>query len=323
MKKTNPHRQAWARLLEGQSFIIACHQRPDGDTIGSSLALAHALRRLGKDAVIVSADGLPDGYDFIPESDTIVTSTDRRGFDFGVLVDSEGTNRVGPAEEAVLSSKSTACIDHHQPNGGFGEVRVVDTSASSTAELVVEFLQANEVEIDNIMATQLMAGLVSDTGAFRFANVTPRTFRVAALLMELGAKPSEIARAVYESRPLQAMKLMGRAMSSLQTDPTGQVVWAVITGGDMQETGTTDADTESVVNLVRWVKGPRVAILFRETKPNSIRTSLRSSDGVDVDRVARVFGGGGHKAAAGCTLEASLDEAVERVVGEVLKWTAS
>jgi phosphoesterase RecJ-like protein len=323
MKRTEDLRRAWARLTEGRSFVLACHQRPDGDALGSALALARVLRAMGKDATVVSEDGVPELCSFIPESETVVTGTDRRDFDVGVLVDSEGAKRVGSAADAVRSARVTACIDHHLPDGEFGEIRIVDSTASSTAELLLALLQANDVSVDSVVATQLMAGLVNDTGAFRFANTSPETFRAAAHLMELGASPSAVAREIYESKPMRAMKLLGRALESLQTDPSGSVVWAVITQSDLREFGATDADTDSVVNVVSQVKGPSVAILLRETEPRSIRISLRSRDGVDVNQIARAFGGGGHAAAAGCTIARPLDAAREAVVAEVLKWMQS
>ena len=322
-KRINQLRDAWSKLTGAHSFVLACHQRPDGDALGSALAIARVLRQAGKDAVVVCEDGVPENYKFIPESGTILASTDRRDFDVGVLVDCEGVKRIGSAKDAVLSCGTSACIDHHVPNGEFGDIRIIDPEASSTAELVVELFEANEIEIDEVLATQLMAGLVADTGAFRFANATPKTFQVASRLTEAGAKASDIAREVYESRSLRSMKLLGRALASLRIHETGRIVWAEVTGKDLDDLQATDADTESIVNLVRWVKGPDVAALFRETKPNSIRISLRSCDGVDVDRIARAFGGGGHHAAAGCTIEAPLDEARKMLIEEVLKWTAS
>ncbi|MGC8861495.1 MAG: DHH family phosphoesterase [Armatimonadota bacterium] len=321
--RTDQLRSAWARLTDARSFVLACHERPDGDTLGSALAVGGVLRRLGKDVTVVCEDGVPDNYRFIPDSETVLTSTARRDFDVGMLVDCEGLNRAGSAAEAVAAARVTACIDHHVPNGGFGEIRVIDTEASSTAELVFELLEANEVELDRNLATQLMAGLVADTGAFRFANATPRTFEVAARLTRAGAKPSEIAREVYESRSLRSMKLLGRALASLKIHETGRVVWAEVTRKDLDELGAADADTEGIVNLVRWVKGPDVAVLFREVKPGSVRVSLRSDSNVDVDRVARTFGGGGHRAAAGCTIEAPLDDARKMLINEVLRWTGS
>ncbi|MCE5199928.1 MAG: bifunctional oligoribonuclease/PAP phosphatase NrnA [Armatimonadota bacterium] len=320
MMKIDLLKDAWARFMEARSFVLACHQRPDGDTLGSALGLAHVLRLAGKDVVVISEDGIPDNYTFLPESDTVVTSTDRRDFDIGVLIDSEGTKRIGSAADAVTSSKVHACVDHHLPSGGFGEIRVVDYHRSSTAEVVYELLEANDVIFDAVAATHLLTGIISDTGGFKFSNTKPRTFEIASKLQAHGADPAMIAREVYESRPIRSMKLLGRALGSLQIDESGRVVWATISKHDLDELGATDADTDSIVNHVTTVKGPKVAILFRESKPGSIRISLRSRDGVDVDRVARAFGGGGHKAAAGCHVEGSLDHAVDVVVNEVLKW---
>lgn len=316
-------RQAWQALCEGQSFALACHLRPDGDTLGSALALAHILRGLDKDVIVLAEDGVPENYTFIPESETVLKSTDRRDFDFGILIDSEATKRVGGAATVLENAKKTGCIDHHVPGEAYGDVRVVNTGASATAVVIYDLLEANGVELDNISAVQLMSSLIADTGGFRFGNTNTRSFEIAAKLTELGAAPSTIYRSIFDSKPLRAAKLLGLALSSLKTDPSGQVIWAKITQDDMASVGATDADTDSVVNHVGAVKGPKVAILFRETMPGSIRTSLRSRDGYDVDRVARVFNGGGHKAAAGCTVEAPLAEAESMVVNEVLKWMES
>lgn len=323
MKTQAELREAWSRIAGGRSYVLACHQRPDGDTLGSALAVARVLRSLGRDVVVVSEDGVPDNYAFVPDAEIVVRSTDRRDFDMGVLVDSEGISRVGSAADAVRSARITACIDHHVPENQFGDIRITDPDYSATAELIAELLEASSIEVDSTVATQLLTGLIADTGAFRFANTSPRTFHVAARLTDLGADPSAIARQVYDSRPLRAVKLLGRALSSLRTDIDGRVVWAVIRRSDMDELAATDADTDSVVNHVRSVRGPEVAILFREIEPNVVRISLRSNAGVDVNQVARRFGGGGHAAAAGCTVDAPIDEAQSRVVGEVLKWMES
>lgn len=303
--------------------MLACHQRPDGDTLGSALALARVLRAMGRDVVVVCEDGVPENYLFIPDADTVVQSTSRRDFDFGVLVDSEGISRVGSAGEAVTAAKTTACIDHHLPENEFGDVRITDPDYSATAELVAELFDAAGIDIDVTVASQLLTGIIADTGAFRFANTSPRTFHVAARLTDLGADPALIAREVYDSKPLRAAKLLGRALSSLETDPGGKVVWAVIRKSDLDELQATDGDTDSIVNHVRSVRGPEVAVLFREIQPNVIRISLRSNGNVDVNQVAKQFGGGGHAAAAGCTVEAPLDEACNRVIQEVLNWTGS
>jgi phosphoesterase RecJ-like protein len=281
------------------------------------------LRGFGKDVTVLSADGVPDNYTFIPESETVVRQTGRRDFDVGMLVDSESTSRIGPAKEVVEAGRVAACVDHHVPNGEFGEIRVIDHGASSTAEVIVEWLDAAGVDIDSTAAAQLLTALVADTGGFRFANTKPRTLEVAARLTASGAQPSVIYREVFESKPLRAAKLLGRALTSLQTDPTGRIVWATVTRKDLDELNAVDADTESIVNHVGAVRGAKVAILFRETEPKVVRISLRSRDGFDVDRVARVFDGGGHVAAAGCTVRLPLDDARKAVLDEVAKWMDS
>ena len=323
MTKAEVLRNAWVALDAGQSFVFACHGGPDGDTLGSALALSRVMRARGKDVVVLSEDGVPENYRFIPESDTIVTATDRRDFDVGMLVDCEGVKRAGKSAEPIVAAKTTACIDHHVPDGEFGQVRIVDQTASATAELVFDLLEANQVTINKICATQLLTGLIADTGAFRFANTSPRTFHTAARLTDLGGDPSVIAREVYDTRPLRAVKLLGRTLSSVEIKENGLVVVGVITRDDLDELQASDTDTDSIINYVRMVKGAKVAILFREIERKSIRISLRSRDGVDVNQVARAFGGGGHVAAAGCTVEATLEEAKRLVLSEVNKWMES
>ena len=321
--KTNLLKEAWARLSECRSFVLACHQRPDGDTLGSALALAHVLRQLGKEVTVLSEDGVPENYEFIPESETVQKSADNRIFDCGIIVDSEAVKRVGNVAGTITSAKMTVCIDHHIPEESFGDIRIVNSKASSTAEVLVDLIDANEIPLDNISATQLMTGLIADTGAFRFSNTTARTLRIAARLADDGADPSAIAREVYNNKPLRAAKLLGKALESMDMDKDGRVVWAMITRKDLLDLGASDADTDSIVNQVGAVKGPRVALLLRESEPNSIRISLRSKGDVDVNQIARVFGGGGHVAASGCTINAPIDEARERIVTEVLKWMES
>ena len=323
MKKTALLRDAWRRLSRNHSFVLACHQNPDGDALGTALALAHVLRQQGKDVTVVCEGGLAESYRFIPEQETLVETTDRRDFDVGILVDCEGLKRAGSAADVVAGARIGACIDHHIPDDEFGEIRVVDQQASSTAELVVRILEVNNVTIDAVAATQLMTGLINDTGGFRFANTSAETFRVAARLAELGASPSAIAREVYETRPVRALKLLGRALESLEASSGGEVVWAVITRRNLDELEADDSDTDGIVNQLGHAKGSKVAILFREVRPNQIRVSLRSRDGFDVNRVARAFDGGGHTSAAGCTLEMPLEQAREAVLGEVTKWMES
>lgn len=318
--KTGLLKSAWSRLAANHTFVIACHVNPDGDAIGSSLALSRVLRALGKDVTVICEGGVPDSYDYIPGREEVLDNTSRRGFDVGLLVDCEGLARAGTAAEAVSSARTTACIDHHIPDDGFGDIRIVDQTASSTAELVLQVLDANGVRIDSTAAMQLMIGVVNDTGGFRFGNTTVRTFKAAARLTELGADASYAARCIYETRSAAALRLLGRALASLQTCAGGRVVWAVVTQKDIDELGASHSDTDGIVNQVAYARGAVVAMLFREIAADEIRVSLRSREGFDVNRVARAFGGGGHAAAAGCTLRMPLDAARDQILREVGRW---
>lgn len=316
-------KDAWSRLTRSESFALACHVRPDGDCLGAALALARALRALGKDAVVLSQDPVPENYLFLPGSETAVQETPRRDFAVGVLVDSDAPKRAGVSSEAVLSSPVLARIDHHLSTDSFGDIQIVDTQVSSTCELVAELFVANDIPIDSDSATLLLAGIIFDTGGFRYPNASARTFEIASHLAALGARPAAISREIFESRPLRAAKLLGRALSSMKSGDAGAIVWAEITHDDYSDLEATDADTEGIVNSVAAVKGPKVAILFREVERDAIRVSLRSREGVDVNVIAKVFEGGGHAAAAGCTVNAPLAEAEALVIGEVRRWMES
>ena len=309
-------------IRSGQSFLIACHVRPDGDTLGCALALAGALRRTGKQVEIVSPDGVPATYRFLPGANSIIAATDKRGFHAAIAPDCDGLERVGDALEAVQSARRILSIDHHSSKAPFGDVQLYDATAAATAEIVVELFDRMGTPIDEETAVCLMTGLVSDTGAFRFQNVTPKTFLAAARLASAGASPHEIARLVYESRSAESTRLLGVALAGLKTDETHRIVWAVLTREDFERTGATDGDTEGIVNHLQAVKNAGVALLFRETPDSEAQVSLRSRE-IDVSKIAQVFGGGGHPAASGCTVRAPAHEAEQRVIEETRRWTAS
>lgn len=321
--RRNELRRAWREITSGRSFVLACHERPDGDCLGAALALARELRSIGKNAVVLSPDGVPEHYRFLPGSDAVARSVDDVDFDVAVLVDSELTKRVGEAGKVLERASLQVRIDHHPSPDGFGMTRILDSKASSTCELVAETFEANDIFIDADAATLLLTGIVFDTGGFRFANTSPRTLEIASHLAARGAQPSAIAREVFESRSLRALKLLGIALESMQIEDGGRIVCAQLAHEDFRSLGATDGDTEGAVNLVASVKGPIVALLFREVEPGTVRVSLRSRDGFDVNRVARAFDGGGHAAAAGCTVKGTLEAARAQVLTEVRKWMAS
>jgi phosphoesterase RecJ-like protein len=300
-------------------IVLATHINPDGDTLGSALALTHALRSMGKEAVPLSHDGVPDIYRWMPGADLVQTDTPDRDFDLAIVCDTGTAERIGRSKDAVFSAPVSVCIDHHAAEGEFGQIRVVDSTSPSTGELVYGLLGAMGAEVTPDMAQCLMCAVVTDTGSFRYKNTRPETFRVAADLMERGACPSAIAELVFDSRSYASLKLMGRALDSLRVSEDGRVAWAHVRAEDFLELGAGDEETEGIVGHVRAVKSAVIGLLFREIPGRKVRISLRGRDGADVNRIAQVFGGGGHKLAAGCALEMPLAQAEETVVSEALR----
>ena len=313
-----PLAETAAAIGESRSIVLACHVNPDGDALGSMLGLALALIPLGKDLVCLSQDGVPDILRFLPGTEMIVQTTDIPAFDLALVVDSGELARVGESVKPLIArARRTVDIDHHVTAGAFGDIRVLDAQAASTAEIVYALLQTIGLLITLEIATCLFTGIITDTGSFRFQNVTPNTLRVAAKLLEAGAPPAHISENVFENRTFAATRLLGQALAALTQTPDGQVIWTRITAQDFRTIGATDQDTEGVVNYVRGVRGAEVGILFREMEDGKIRVSLRSRESVNVAEIAARFGGGGHRMASGCTLDGPLAEAEEAVVKAV------
>lgn len=298
--------------------MIASHINPDGDTLGSSLALTHALRAMGKAVLPLCSDGVPDIYRWMPGQEWVQRSTDRRDFDLGIVCDTGSLDRTGAARPAVESAAETLCLDHHVTEGQCGDVRLVDARAAATGELTYALLRELRAPLTRAIADCLMCALVTDTGSFRFMNVTPYTFRISGVLMRYGACPAAISELVFENRSLASAKLLGRALDSLRLSECGRVAWAHVTARDFAELDATDEETEGIVNHVRSIRGANVGLFFREVPGRQVRVSLRARAGFDVSRIAQQFGGGGHQLAAGCSLPPPLAEAEPAVVAAVL-----
>lgn len=275
--------------------------------------MTHALRSLGKSVVPLSADGVPEIYSWLPGASEI--RTDAEGpFDLAIVCDASSPQRLGSVGKRVLEAADSVVIDHHAGNGGFGRVRIVDPHAAATGELVYSLLREMRIRFNKDIADCLLCAIVTDTGSYRFLNVTATTFQVSAALMRYGACPAAISELVFETRSKASLKLLGRALDALEVTPDGRISWSVITARDFAELGATDEDTEGIVTHVRAVRGSEIAVLFRELPEGKVRVSLRSRRDADVSVVAERFGGGGHRSAAGCTLSVPLPEAIRSVL---------
>lgn len=306
--------EAVAAIGAAKEIVLAAHINPDGDTLGSMIALGLGLQALGKRVTLLSSDGVPAIYRFLPGADLVQTRTDRRDFDLAIGLDAGDLTRVGVSGEALQSAPVLIDIDHHVTAGQFGQIRLLDSTAAATGEIVYDLLLALGVPLTVPIAVNLLTALLTDTGSFRFPNVTPRTLFLAGELVRLGAAPDPIAEAVFENKPFAGQKLLGRALESLSRTPDGRIVWAHVTQADFAEFGATDEMTEGVVGQVRAVQGADVALFLREMPSGRLRVSLRSRAPFDVSAIAAEFGGGGHRLAAGCTLDGPLAAAEARLV---------
>jgi len=309
--------QAASAIRASSTIAIVCHVNPDGDALGSLLGLGLAIERgfPDKKVYMLAQDGVPEILKFLPESHRIQTTFDILGVELAIVVDSGDLARVGSSLYPAISAAATLLdVDHHVGAGAFGSVRLLDNRAAATAEIVFDLLGELNLEIDRDIATCLFTGVITDTGSFRFMNVTPRTLRVAASLIEAGASPALIAEQVFDNRPYRAVKLLGLTLSTLSNALDGRICWAVVSRDSFEKAQASDQDTEGFVNHIRSARGAEIGILFREAVPGKIRISIRSVETVNAAQIAAQFGGGGHKMAAGATFDGSLEDAVTALV---------
>ena len=311
-----------AELRSRDRFLLTTHEGPDGDALGSLLAMHRLLTQLGKDSVMFLAAKefpLPIEYRFLPLEEVFheppVDITDRTV----VFLDCGNIDRM-PVEFLKNDGQQLINIDHHHDNTHFGDVNLVDVDASCTAEIVYDIALLLGAEITPEMAAALYVGLVTDTGKFMYENTNARTHRMAAALIDAGVDVDDTYRRLYEHVPLEKLRLVARALDGIQRHCNGDVVLTYITAADYAATGSDEAMTEGIIDHLRSVEGAKVAAVVRDLgRGRSARkVSLRASGGdVDVSAIARKKGGGGHLRAAGFSSDAEFEELVEFICAEV------
>lgn len=302
-------------LRTRRHVVLFNHVSPDGDSLGSTLALARALWMLGQQATVASGDGVPGMYQFLPGSDRVVREIPQGArFDAAVFMECSTPERAGPLAARAAGVPLIVNIDHHEGNARYGNLILSDTSAAAVGELVYPIVQALTPLLDAGTATCLMAALLTDTGSFRYSSVTPRTLAIASDLVAAGAKPAEVYTQVYENRPVAALRLLGMALSRLVVSEDGRVAWTVVTQEMLRECGAVMEESEGIVGELNALAGVQVAVLFKEEGPQDYRVSLRGRGAVRAHVIAQAFGGGGHAAAAGFTATGTLDDVVRRTL---------
>ncbi|MEW6522155.1 MAG: bifunctional oligoribonuclease/PAP phosphatase NrnA [Bacillota bacterium] len=303
--------QVAAVLRACSSAVIVTHALPDGDAVGSSLGLALALERLGINVVFAGSGPLPEQYHFLPGQHLYVAGSGTHRVELVIYVDCASPDRV---DGVRVEGDRVVNIDHHITNDGFGDVAFVDPSAPAAGEQVYRLLEPLGVALDEAIATCLYTALVSDTGWFTHENTTPGACRIAARLLEAGVRPDQVAWQLQGNRPLSALRLLGRALSSLEVREDGKLAVMQLGSEDLLECGALAEETDGIVNYGISLSGVELAVLLKEMPKGGVRASLRSRGRVDVAQLAAALGGGGHARAAGCTLSGPLESARETLV---------
>lgn len=307
-------------IRDERRFLVASHENPDGDAIASTLALANALREMGKEVVAYNQDGVPNDYRFLPGWESVVTSVpaDSR-FDAGFVLDAGELRRAGSWIRGAC--RILANIDHHPHSERFGDIYWVDEQASATGVLVYRLLQAAEWPVSLDVATCLYTTILSDTGSFRYSNANPEAFRIAGEMVAHGVDPWSIASGLYESQEEARLRLLALALPTLDVAPCGTFAAITVTEEMLAATGTGPEQTDRFINYPRSVRGVEVAIFFRQIGPDRYKVGFRSKGRIDVGALAREFGGGGHHNAAGAVVEGPLPMVRDQVfsrLGELL-----
>ena len=299
------------KINNNQRFLVVAHENPDGDAIGSTLALALSLRDMGKDVVAYNADAVPDVMRFLPQSDVLVDSLpDNSNFDIAFVLDAGDLERTAlPVRDLC---QTVINIDHH-PYSDFGDLCYVDTGACATAVLIYKVLMACQYQPSLAVAKALYLGILSDTGSFRYASANQESFAIAGALVELGVDPWEVSSNLYESNSPERMRLLSLVLPSLQISSSGYYASISMTLDTLKLAGATDEHSDGFVNYPRSIRGVEVAFFIHQISENTYKISFRSRGAIDVGALSRKLGGGGHHNAAGAKINGTLDEVKKSV----------
>jgi phosphoesterase RecJ-like protein len=305
-----------AAIRSRQRFVLSSHSRPDGDSIGSQLAMAYALAELGKHAVAVNADPAPPPLMQFPGVPDIRISPRVDGeFDAAIIMECGDLTRTGVEG---LDRFFVINIDHHPGNTTYGQINWFDQGAAACGEMVFDLVRALGVRLTPEIATHVYLAILTDTGSFHYSSISPRTFEICRECLEAGVDPVLVARNVYDSNNMGRLKLFGAVLSAMQLDTTGRIAIVYLDHEMARAAGGTYEDTEGLINLPLTVKEIQTVVFFKQDEGDEYRVSMRSKGDIDIGAVAKEFGGGGHKNAAGCTVRGGID-ALQKIFIEKLE----
>ena len=309
-------------LKNRDNFLISAHVNPEGDSIGSQIAMYELLKSLGKEAIIVNHDSVPEGLMFLEGADQISTEIpeDIDAYTI-IMLDCPVKERTGRVGENLNPRQFVINIDHHISNENFGDINWVEADSSSVGEMIFAMAKHAGFEINISMAQAIYTAIVTDTGMFNYSNTSSYTHEVVASLFGLGVDPKYMHSQIFEKKDLNEIKLLGKVVSGVQLYDEGKIACITLTKKMYEDVGASNISTDEFINFPRSIAGVIVTIFFKEspTEKNVINISFRSSGNINVNEIASIFGGGGHPKASGCVINASLGEAEKLVLKEVRK----
>jgi bifunctional oligoribonuclease and PAP phosphatase NrnA len=317
---SNDHSASVAQIRDAivarQRFLISSHARPDGDSIGSQLALAYALKALGKHVDIVNKDAAPSPLMAFPGVEWIRV-TDRAEGDYDAVIVLE-CSELGRTGVEGLDRYFLINIDHHPGNAQFGRINWFNGGAAACAEMVFDVVEALAVPLSVEIATHVYVGILTDTGSFHYSSISPRTFDICRQLVEAGVDPPRVARSIFDSNSLGRLKLFGAVLSSIELEDGGRLAVVRVDRAMAATAGGSYEDTEGLINLPLTVREIQAVVFFKEMDAREFRVSMRSKGDIDVCAVAKRFGGGGHKNASGCTVRGEYADVRARLTRELV-----
>ncbi len=301
---------------EHQGFAILSHVRPDGDALGSQLALALSLKQLGKDVRVWNEDGMLEKYSFLARAQLLTKPPSAaEDVDVAIALDTAIQNRLGTTLQAIHTAKIWINIDHHPSNPGYGDLVYVDPTAPATGQILFELIKSERLPFDRAIAENLYVAISTDTGSFQYPNTTARTFEIAAELVRAGVDVGRINQQVYENYPRRRVELLRELLRTMRFEDGGRVASFSLSLKTAAELGVLPEDNEGLIDHLRAIRGVIVAVFFEELTDGKVRVSMRSkSEKADVCAICQKFGGGGHTLAAGARVRGTLAEVEQKIL---------
>jgi len=306
-------------LREGVRFAVLGHVRPDGDALGSQLALGLSLKQLGKDVRIWNEEGMLEKYSFLPNANLLTKPpAEPEDVDVAIALDTAIQNRLGNSLPAVRSAKVWINIDHHPSNPGYGDLVYIDPKSPATGQILFELIKSEKLPIDAAIAENLYVAVSTDTGSFQYPNTTARTLEIAAELVRAGVDVGRVSQLTYENYPRRRVELLRDLLGTMRFDANDQVASFSLSLATAKKLGVLPEDNEGLIDHLRAIRGVIVAVFFEELADGKVRVSMRSkNEKVNVCAICEKFGGGGHVLAAGARVRGSLAEVERKILEEV------